>query len=199
VLLRECGRAVVRLRVRARLQVIDATVVRTCGNVRVCATTMWCMLCLRECVCASARVWAGRCASARLRACVRVIDATVVRMCVCVRLRVSAFATMRARARACTHFTLSTPLLLCQVSHDADSDNLTVVWDTSTTPVGGWYTGTGHYTRANNSVDMRFDSFELVGESNPPDYSLIGNGTWGSDWVKRDPQVYVHPSVRTNC
>ncbi len=38
-------------------------------------------------------------------------------------------------------------------------------------------------------MDMLFDAFELKGVTNAPDFNAIGNGTWGSDWTKRDVQV----------
>ena len=76
------------------------------------------------------------------------------------------------------------------LTHDADSGNLTVMWDTSETPVGGWYTGTGSFDQSSNAVDMKFDSFELKGVTNPPDFNAIGNGTWGADWTKRPVQTY---------
>eukprot|EP00750_Incisomonas_marina_P012623 INCI17124.5.p1 GENE.INCI17124.5~~INCI17124.5.p1 ORF type:complete len:510 (-),score=85.81 INCI17124.5:54-1490(-) len=76
------------------------------------------------------------------------------------------------------------------LTHDAASGNLTVFWDTSETPVGSWFTGDGIFNAKDNSVDMHFNAFELKGVTNAPDFTAIGNGTWGADWTKHPVQAY---------
>ena len=84
------------------------------------------------------------------------------------------------------------------VTHNATSNALTVWWDESQSHnPGGWYKGDGTFDPATNVVDMRFDSFELSGVADPPNFDSIGNGqSWGKPWTRR-PALYPHSDIHT--
>ena len=49
------------------------------------------------------------------------------------------------------------------MTHDLASGNLTVWWDSSQTPVGGWWNGHGTYNADTQFVQMHFNTFDLNG------------------------------------
>jgi len=77
------------------------------------------------------------------------------------------------------------------LSHNATTGELTVWWDTEETPAGSWTFGLGQFY-PNMTVDMKFNSFELIGVAGA-NYSMIDHGNWGQPWNKRPNQFFPSP------